>query len=106
MEAAAKAALAVLLNYAVHYVAMTAHNQMCMPHTLRELAQAMFLTASPACSALLTVGQHTQSAYASAITTGVVTLAYTFSPPLGNPTSPAPMPNPAPVRADAPTLGA
>jgi hypothetical protein len=74
MEAVGKVILAVGLNYGVHYVTMTAHNWMCMPHTLKQLAQAMFLTASPACSTLLTIGQHTQNAYSAAITTGVVTL--------------------------------
>jgi len=34
----------------------------------------MFLTASPACSTLLTIGQQTQNGYAAAVTTGVVNL--------------------------------
>jgi hypothetical protein len=74
MEVVTKTALAIVLNYSVHYVSMSTHNWMCIPHSLSELAKSMFLTASPACSTLLTVGQHTQNAYASAVTTGVVTL--------------------------------
>ena len=74
MEALAKVALAVALNYGAHYASMALHNSMCIPHSLQEVAQSMFLTASPACSTLLTIGQQTQNGYAAAVTTGVVTL--------------------------------
>jgi hypothetical protein len=74
MEAVGKVVLAVLLNYGAHYASMTLHNSMCIPHTLEEVAQALFLTASPACSMLLTVGQQTQNSYSIAITTGAVTI--------------------------------
>jgi hypothetical protein len=74
MEAVSKVVLALVLNYGVHYASMTAHNWMCIPHTLEEVAKSLFTTASPACATLLVVGQHTQSAYAAAITTGVTTL--------------------------------
>ena len=74
MEAVSKVVLALVLNYGVHYGSMTAHNWMCIPHTLEEVAKSLFTTASPACATLLVVGQHTQSAYAAAITTGVTTL--------------------------------
>lgn len=66
-----KVVLAIGLNYGVHYGAMAAHNWMCIPHTLKEIAQSMFATASPACSTLMVVGQHTQSAYATAIAVGL-----------------------------------
>ena len=36
----------------------------------------------------------------------IVKESYALRPPLGKPTSPAPIPKPAPVRAEAPTLGA
>jgi hypothetical protein len=74
MEAVGKVFLAVVLNYGVHYTSMAIHNWMCMPHTVQEVAQSLFLTASPACSTLLAVGQHTQNGYAAAVTTGAVTL--------------------------------
>jgi hypothetical protein len=74
MESVGKVVLALVLNYGVHYASMTAHNWMCIPHTLEEVAKSLFTTASPACATLLVVGQHTQSAYAAAITTGVTTL--------------------------------
>jgi hypothetical protein len=74
MEAVGKVLLAVALNYGVHYASMAAHNSMCMPHTLQEVAQSLFLTASPACSTLLAVGQQTQNGYAAAVTAGAVTL--------------------------------
>jgi hypothetical protein len=74
MEALGKVALAVALNYGAHYASMALHNSMCMPHNLQEVAQSLFLTASPACSTLLAVGQQTQNGYAAAVTTGVVTL--------------------------------
>jgi hypothetical protein len=74
MEAVSKVVLALVLNYGVHYASMTAHNWMCIPHTLEEVAKSLFTTASPACATLLVIGQHTQSAYAAAITTGVTTL--------------------------------
>jgi hypothetical protein len=74
MEVLGKVALAMTLNYGVHYVSMTAHNWMCIPHTLEEVAKSLFTTASPMCSTLLVVGQHTQTAYASAVTTGVTSL--------------------------------
>jgi hypothetical protein len=74
MEVLGKVALAMALNYGVHYATMTAHNWMCIPHTLEEVAKSLFTTASPACATLLTVGQHTQTAYASAVTTGVTNL--------------------------------
>jgi hypothetical protein len=74
MEAVGKVLLAVALNYGVHYASMATHNWMCMPHTLDEVAKSMFMTASPACSTLLTVGQHTQNGYAVAATTATVGL--------------------------------
>lgn len=74
MEAVGKVILAVAVNYGVHYASMATHNWMCMPHTLEEIAKSMFMTASPVCSTLLTVGQQTQNGYAAAVTTGVVTL--------------------------------
>ena len=74
MEAVGKVALAVALNYGAHYASMTLHNTMCLPHTFEEVAQSLFLTASPACSTLLAVGQQTQNSYSVAVTTGVVTL--------------------------------
>jgi hypothetical protein len=74
MEAISKVILAIVLNYGVHYASMAAHNSMCMPHTMQEVAQSLFLTASPACSTLLAIGQHTQNGYAAAVTTGAVNL--------------------------------
>jgi hypothetical protein len=74
MEAVGKVLMAVGVNYVVHYAVMTTHNWMCLPHTLKEIGQSLFLTASPACSTLLTVGQHTQNGYAVAATTATVGL--------------------------------
>jgi|UniRef100_A0A6C0JG07 hypothetical protein len=74
MEALGKVLLAVAVNYGVHYASMATHNWMCMPHTLEEVAKSIFMTASPVCSTLLTVGQYTQNAYGAGVTTGVVTL--------------------------------
>jgi hypothetical protein len=45
-----------------------------MPHTLKDVAESVFMTASPMCSTLLTVGQQTQNGYAAGVTTGLVTL--------------------------------
>ena len=74
MEAIGKVVLAIGVNYAVHYASMATHNWMCMPHTLEEIAKSMFMTASPMCSTLLTVGQQTQSGYAAGVSMGVVSL--------------------------------
>lgn len=74
MEAIGKVVLAIGVNYAVHYASMATHNWMCMPHTLEEIAKSMFMTASPMCSTLLTVGQQTQSGYAVGVSMGVVSL--------------------------------
>lgn len=74
MEAIGKVVLAIGVNYAVHYASMATHNWMCMPHTLEEIARSMFMTASPVCSTLLTVGQQTQSGYAAGVSMGVVSL--------------------------------
>jgi hypothetical protein len=74
MEAVGKVILAVAVNYGVHYASMATHNWMCMPHTVKEVAMSMFMTASPVCSTLLTVGQQTQNGYAAGVTMGVVTL--------------------------------
>ena len=74
MEAVGKVVLAVVLNYGTHYASMALHNSMCMPHSVQEVAQSLFLTASPACATLLTIGQQTQNGYAAAVTTGVVIL--------------------------------
>ena len=74
MEAIGKVVLAIGVNYAVHYASMATHNWMCMPHTLEEIARSMFMTASPMCSTLLTVGQQTQSGYAAGVSMGVVSL--------------------------------
>lgn len=74
MEAVGKVLLAVAVNYGVHYAAMATHNWMCIPHTVKEVAMSMFMTASPACSTLLTVGQQTQNGYAAGVSMGVVTL--------------------------------
>ena len=74
MEAIGRVVLAIGVNYAVHYASMATHNWMCMPHTLEEIARSMFMTASPVCSTLLTVGQQTQSGYAVGVSMGVVSL--------------------------------
>ena len=74
MEAFGKVLLAVVVNYGVHYASMATHNWMCIPHTLQEVAKSVFMTASPVCSTLLTVGQQTQNGYAAGVTMGVVTL--------------------------------
>jgi len=74
MEAIGKVVLAIGVNYAVHYASLATHNWMCMPHTLEEIAKSMFMTASPVCSMLLTVGQQTQSGYAVGVSMGVVSL--------------------------------
>jgi hypothetical protein len=74
MEAIGKVVLAIGVNYAVHYASLATHNWMCMPHTLEEIARSMFMTASPVCSTLLTVGQQTQSGYAVGVSMGVVSL--------------------------------
>jgi hypothetical protein len=74
MEVIGKVALAMALNYGVHYTSMMAYNWMCIPHTIRDVAHTLFTTASPACSTLLVVGQQTQNAYGAAVTTGVTSL--------------------------------
>jgi hypothetical protein len=74
MDAIGKVVLAIGVNYAVHYASLATHNWMCMPHTLEEIARSMFMTASPVCSTLLTVGQQTQSGYAVGVSMGVVSL--------------------------------
>jgi len=74
MEAFGKVLLVVVVNYGVHYASMATHNWMCIPHTLQEVAKSVFMTASPVCSTLLTVGQQTQNGYAAGVTMGVVTL--------------------------------
>ena len=74
MEAFGKVLLAVAVNYGVHYASMATHNWMCMPHTLEDVAKSLFMTASPVCSALLSVGQQTQNGYAAGVTMGIVTM--------------------------------
>ena len=74
MEQVSKVVVAVGLNYVVHYASMMAYNRVCMPHSLDEILQSFFVTASPACTTLLTVGQHTQTAYAGIVATTLANL--------------------------------
>jgi hypothetical protein len=74
MEQVSKVVAAVGINYAVHYASMIAYNRVCMPHSLDEILQSFFVTASPACTTLLTIGQHTQTAYAGIVATTLANL--------------------------------
>lgn len=63
-----KIAVATLgLNYGVHYIAATAYNYVCVPHSLNDLMHSLITTASPACSMLLHVMQTTQGNYATVL---------------------------------------
>jgi hypothetical protein len=73
MEVAGKLLLGVALNYGVHYVSMTAHNMLCMPHSLADVLNGLVVTASPVCTTLVTVGQTTQNAYGVVVSTAVAT---------------------------------
>ena len=73
MELAGKILLGVAVNYGVHYVSMASHNWLCMPHALTDVLKGLVVTASPVCSTLLTIGQTTQSGYATLITSVVTT---------------------------------
>jgi len=74
MELAGKLILGVAVNYGVHYVSMTAHNWMCIPHSLVDIARGLVVAASPVCSALIAVGQTTQNSYSTLITSVVTTV--------------------------------
>lgn len=74
MEVVGRVLLGVGVNYGVHYVSMAAHNWMCMPHSLAELARGLVVAASPVCSTLLAVGQTTQNSYATIVTSVVATV--------------------------------
>jgi hypothetical protein len=77
MEMAGKLLLGVALNYGVHYVSMTAHNMLCIPHSLVDLLKGLVVTASPVCSTLVTIGQTTQNAYGVVVSTAVATAVLT-----------------------------
>jgi hypothetical protein len=74
MEVVGKVLLGVAINYSVHYVSMAAHNWMCMPHSLTEIAKGLVVAASPVCSTLITIGQATQNNYATLITSVATTI--------------------------------
>jgi hypothetical protein len=73
MELAGKILLGVAVNYGVHYVSMASHNWLCMPHAFADVLKGLVVTASPVCSTLLTIGQTTQSGYATLITSVLTT---------------------------------
>jgi predicted RND superfamily exporter protein len=71
MELVGKILLGVAVNYGVHYTSMAAHNWVCMPHGFGDILKGLVVTASPVCSTLLTIGQTTQSGYATLVTSAV-----------------------------------
>jgi predicted RND superfamily exporter protein len=73
MELVGKILLGVAVNYGIHYTSMAAHNWVCMPHGFGDILKGLVVTASPVCSTLLTVGQTTQSGYATLITSALTT---------------------------------
>ncbi len=70
------ASIALAVNYGVHVSSSLAFDQLCIPHSLWDLAQSMVATASPVCSVLLTTMQLTQNNVAVVLTT---TLAASLS---------------------------
>ena len=70
------AGIALAVNYGVHVSSSLAFDQLCIPHSLWDLAQSMVATASPVCSVLLTTMQLTQNNVAVVLTT---TLAASLS---------------------------
>ena len=108
MEVILRGLVAVAANYVVHYGAARIYDTFCVPHNLSEVVRTLFTTSSPICVVSLGTMQMTQNNYGTLLTT---TLASPLVQVLkiyirGNPTRLAPIPKPAPVRADAPTLGA
>ena len=63
------AGLALAVNYGVHVSSSLAFDQLCIPHSLWDLAQSMVATASPVCNVLLTTMQLTQNNVAVVLTT-------------------------------------
>lgn len=95
--------VALGLNYALHTGASLAHHHFCVAQSIWDIPYSIVATASPVCSVLVSTIQTTQSNFATILTTSITaSIVYT----LGNPTRLAPIPKPAPVRAEEPTLGA
>ena len=74
-------ALKVLgVSYGVHVLAATAHNALCIPHSVWDIVRSLVSTASPVCSALLSTMQVTQGNFGT-ILAGIVLLRPGGSPP-------------------------
>ena len=63
MEVAARAVVAIAVNYAVHYGSATFYNKFCVPHTLEEVIQTLVTTASPVCGFAIGMTHLTQQNY-------------------------------------------
>lgn len=63
------AGIALSVNYGVHVSSSLAFDQLCIPHSIWDLAQSMVATASPICNVLLTTMQLTQNNVAVVLTT-------------------------------------
>lgn len=61
-----------LTVYLVHYAAANAYASLCTPLSLWGLIQSLLLTASPICTALLTVVQNSNNSY-GLIVSGLLT---------------------------------
>lgn len=95
--------VALGLNYGVHMLASHGYHHFCVAQSIWEIPYSIVATASPMCSFLVSAIQITQTNVATILTTTLTaSLVYT----LGNPTRLAPIPKPAPVRAEEPTEGA
>jgi hypothetical protein len=69
LAAAKTIAIALAVNYGVHVSSSVAFDQLCIPHSLWDVAHAMVATASPVCNVFLTTMQLTQNNVAVVLTT-------------------------------------
>lgn len=69
MEIAKVAGVTLGLNYGVHYMAASAYNYLCVPHSATDILQSLVTTASPLCSMMLEVMRITQGNYATVLVT-------------------------------------
>ncbi len=81
LVAAKTAAIALAVNYGVHVSSSLAFDNLCIPHSIWDLAQSVIATASPVCNVLLTTMQLSQNNVAVVLTTSLAaTLASTLKP--------------------------
>jgi hypothetical protein len=75
------AGLALAMNYGVHVGSSYAYSEICIPHSVWDIATSLAATASPVCSFLLGAMQVTQNNFSAVITMTLASIAAGFLKP-------------------------